>query len=116
MCLRKWCKINAEGVATVDRLIMATSHGDAPTAPSEQLLIDIDLSILGSEPSRFQEFEDQIRAEYWWVPGPIYKKKRLQLLKLFSARKNVFCTNEFQARYEDKARTNLATAIGALER
>ena len=40
------------------------------------MLIDIDLSILGAPPARFAEYEQQIRAEYAWVPGILFRPKR----------------------------------------
>ncbi len=48
-------------VGRVHALVMATRHDQAPATPDEQLLVDIDLSILGAAPARFVEYERQIR-------------------------------------------------------
>jgi predicted metal-dependent HD superfamily phosphohydrolase len=41
----------------VRRLILATRHGQQPEEPPLQLLVDIDLSILGASADRYAEFE-----------------------------------------------------------
>lgn len=53
----------------VEQLIMATRHDSTPVPPDEQLLVDIDLAILGAAPGRFAEYDKQVGAEYSWVPG-----------------------------------------------
>jgi predicted metal-dependent HD superfamily phosphohydrolase len=46
----------------------------------------VDLSILGAETPRFDQYEQQVRDEYGWVPGPIYRHKRKAILESFLAR------------------------------
>ena len=91
----------------VERLIMATKHDATPT-DCDQLLVDIDLSILGANPERFAEYDQQVRAEYSWVPGFIYNMKRKGVLKAFLARSSIYNTSYFRERYEQQARINLA--------
>lgn len=93
----------------VSQLIMATKHDAATTDPDQQLLVDIDLAILGSSPKRFAEYDKQVRAEYSWVPGFVYNMKRRVVLKSFLARRNIYSTNYFRERYEMQARINLAS-------
>ena len=53
--------------ASADRvhaLVMATRHDAVPEGRDAELLIDIDLSILGAERARFDEYERQVHAEY----------------------------------------------------
>ncbi|RYH22948.1 MAG: N-methyl-D-aspartate receptor NMDAR2C subunit [Alcaligenaceae bacterium] len=94
-------------LAHVDQLIMATRHEATPTRPDEQLLVDIDLSILGATPQRFAECDRQVRAEYSWVPGFVYNMKRRSVLKAFLARPSIYSTSYFRQRYETQARINL---------
>jgi hypothetical protein len=47
----------------VHQLIMATCHAALPTTPDQALLVDIDLSILGADSERFDEYEVQVRQE-----------------------------------------------------
>ncbi len=101
-------------LSRVERLIMATQHGAAEPAagePDQQLLVDIDLSILGAAPERFAEYDRQVRAEYRWVPGIIYRMKRKAVLQSFLARPHIYGTAHFQQRYEAQARRNLALAV-----
>lgn len=107
---------NAADPALVEHtrhLILATCH-DAPAHdPDAALLIDIDLSILGADEDRFLAFEHAIRREYRWVPGPLYRRRRGDILRSFLQRERVFHTEVFHERLETRARVNLA---GALER
>lgn len=92
----------------VAQLIMATEHQTAPTSPDAQLLVDIDLAILGATPQRFAEYNRQVRAEYSWVPDSVYHTKRQTVLRSFLARPYIYNTDYFRARFETQARINLA--------
>lgn len=92
----------------VDRLIMATRHDAMPVERDQQLLVDIDLSILGASAERFAEYDRQVRAEYSWVPGFIYNMKRKAVLKSFLARSSIYSTSYFRDHHEKQARINLA--------
>ena len=95
----------------VKQLIMATKHDATPTRSDEQLLVDIDLSILGAKPERFAEYDRQVRAEYSWVPGFLYNMKRKDVLRSFLNRPYIYSTRHFNERYETQARTNLAAIV-----
>ncbi len=105
---------DSEAAELVESLIMATCHGESPTASPHQLLVDIDLSILGASPGRFDEFERQVRGEYWWVPRKSYRQKRVAVLRSFLQRPSVYVTQEFRERFEDQARTNLERSVARL--
>src|SRR5438874_2713952 len=64
---------SAESAELLRNLVMSTQHLAAPVGADEEALVDVDLSILGAEPRRFAEYERQIRAEYSWVPEPMFK-------------------------------------------
>ena len=97
----------------VHALIMATCHDAAPTEPDAQLLVDIDLAILGASPERYAEYDQQVRAEYAWVPQLIYGFKRKQVLQSFLQRPQIYSTAHFQQALEIRARSNLRKATGA---
>jgi len=101
-------------VQRVDELIMATCHSALPVAPDEQLLVDIDLSILGAPPPRFAEYEEQIRQEYAFVPEGLFRQKRGEILRGFLARPAIYSTPHFQTELEARARDNLRQAIAGL--
>ena len=50
------------------------------SSPDAQLLVDIDLSILGSPAERFERYDQDVRKEYAWVPGFRYQEARAQVL------------------------------------
>lgn len=101
---------SAEQIQRVQGLIMATCHQAAPSEAEAQLLVDIDLAILGADPRRFAEYDAQVRAEYSWVPGWIYRSKRKQVLCSFLARDFIYSTPHFRAQLEAQARRNLAAS------
>jgi predicted metal-dependent HD superfamily phosphohydrolase len=98
----------------VHGLIMATRHAVAPIAPDEQLLVDIDLAILGAAPDRFDEYEKQVREEYSWVPGFLFRRERRTILQQFVERPRIYQTASFFDALETRARTNLRRSIEQL--
>jgi len=100
-----------DSVDRVHALIMATRHTANPALPDEQLLVDIDLSILAAEKVRFDEYEQQIRREYAFVPGWLFRRKRRQILQGFLERPSIYSTAHFRASMEARARANLKQSI-----
>lgn len=103
--------VEAAAIARVHALIMATCHTAVPQDADEQVLVDIDLSILGAELARFAEYEQQIRREYAFVPGWLFKRKRRAILQGFLQRPHIYSTAQFQQTLEARARENLRAAI-----
>ncbi len=98
----------------VHRLVLATKHDATPTSPDAALVVDVDLAILGAAVERFDEYERQVRQEYSWVPGFLFRRKRREILETFLARPHIYSTDHFRARYEVSARANLARSIERL--
>lgn len=104
----------------VHALVMATRHGqqaasDADLDPRDKaLLLDIDLSILGAPPARFDEYEQQIAQEYASVPEHVRRPRRKAILEGFLRRERLYETAHFHARCEAQARDNLARSIARL--
>lgn len=103
--------VSAEAVDRVVALILATRHTGVPATPDEQLLVDIDLGILGAAPARFAEYERQIREEYAFVPEAIFRSARRGILQGFLARPALYGTAHFRDRLEARARANLAGVL-----
>lgn len=103
----------AERVAT---LVLATRHSVAPATADEQLLVDIDLAILGAAPARFAEYEAQIRREYAHVPQALFDEKRGAILAGFLARPVLYGTPAVRERFEAVARANLRAALSGWRR
>jgi predicted metal-dependent HD superfamily phosphohydrolase len=99
---------------SVGALVMVTRHDAVPEAMDEKVLVDVDLSILGAPEVRFDEYEKQVREEYGWVPGFVYRRKRREILESFLARATIYNTPRFIERYEPQARANLARSVAKL--
>jgi predicted metal-dependent HD superfamily phosphohydrolase len=99
----------------VNGLIMATTHDASPADPDAQLLVDIDLSILGASSARFGEYELQIRKEFDWVDRIAFRDGRRKVLAHFLDRAAIYSTPFFQERLEKQARDNLAHSIELLD-
>jgi predicted metal-dependent HD superfamily phosphohydrolase len=105
----------AEAVAQrIAGLIMCTTHAAHADGPDARLLVDIDLSILGAAPDRYQRFERDIRREYAAIPEELYRSGRLHVLNGFLERIAIYETPYFAERLERQARANLAAATAAL--
>lgn len=97
--------------ARVEALVMTTRHTALPEGADAQLLVDIDLAILGAPRPRFDEYERQIRAEYAFVAEPLFAARRREVLRSFAQRPFIYTTAWFRERLEAAARGNLARAI-----
>jgi predicted metal-dependent HD superfamily phosphohydrolase len=104
----------SEKIDRIHALIMATCHTSLPTTSDECLLVDIDLAILGVSTERFTEYEQQIRAEYSFVPEPIFNQKRQKILQGFLDRPTIYSTKYFQDKLERRARSNIKRSIFSL--
>ena len=98
-------------VARISGLILATQHVAAPQGVDQQLLVDIDLAILGAARPRFDEYETQIRQEYAWVPAWLFRRKRRAILEGFLQRPRIYATPQLHDAFEARARDNVRTAL-----
>lgn len=106
----------AESAQRIHDLIMFTRHSAEPTGVDAQVLVDADLSILGAEPARFQQYEAQVRSEYGWVPDEVFRSTRARILTEFLGRPHLYCTARFREQYEAQARRNLQYSLERLGR
>ena len=103
--------VNAEAAERVHALVMATRHDAVPEGRDAELLIDIDLSILGAGRERFDEYERQVHAEYAFVPEEVRLPRRRDILQRFLDRKAIYATPRMHAQLEAQARINLQRSI-----
>ncbi|VAW44509.1 COG4339 metal-dependent phosphohydrolase, HD superfamily [hydrothermal vent metagenome] len=102
------------GIDRVYKLIMATQHHGEVVEHDEKLIVDIDLTILATPNHIYDQFEVNVRKEYWLVPSFIYRKKRKQLLQGFLDQNSIYNLGYFINKYEQSARDNIARAISLL--
>lgn len=109
--------VDSDTAQRVHDLVMLTRH-DAPVAgtpsPQAQLLLDIDLAILGSPAERFERYDQDVRKEYAWVPAGRYQQGRAQVLQSFRDRPRLYRTDAAFELLEAQARINLAAALSRL--
>ena len=90
---------------------MAPVHEAPADGADAQLLVDIDLSILGADEATYRQFEQDVRREYKWVPGPLFRRTRRKILQSFLDRQSIYSTAAFRDRLEEPARRNLFAAV-----
>lgn len=106
--------VSAAEISEVQRLIRLTAgHTDAGhTAASDRaaaVLLDADLAVLGSHPSRYARYTRDIRAEYSHVPDADFRRGRQRVLTALLARPQLYLTARGREWWEERARENLAT-------
>lgn len=90
--------------------INATKKHELPENSSDldtALLLDFDLSILGSDWTVYEKYCDKIRKEYSIFPTFLYNRGRKKVLKQLLGRPQLYFTNYYVEQYEEKARKNL---------
>ena len=101
-------------ISKIEQLILSTIHQNPPETTAQSVLMDIDIAILGTRPSTYQEYSRNIRKEYSWVPIILYKRKRKEILKSFLKRERLYYTDFFFKKFEAQARVNLQDEINRL--
>jgi predicted metal-dependent HD superfamily phosphohydrolase len=109
-------KLSKSFCRRVEELILSTKHAAIPDGADAQIMVDIDLSILGQSEAVFDKYERNIRREYTWVPESQFRSGRVAILKGFLARPHIFSTEYFREKYEQNARANLARSLAKLAR
>lgn len=105
----------AEAVRRAADLVLATAHGHggAPVGDrATDLIVDIDLSILGRDVLSFMDFEYGVEEEYASTARFAFRVGRGRFLASLLASPHIFRTAYFRDRYERAARAQ----IGALLR
>ena len=103
--------VDSDRVKRIVALILATKHNVEPHSRDCELLLDIDLSILGREPEVFEEYDRAIRKEYDWVRDESYRAGRVKVLRSFLDRPVIYRTELFRRQFEARARRNLLNRI-----
>lgn len=99
---------------TIRNLISATEHKNSGNyTMDQQYLMDIDMSILASDPATYDRYAQSIRIEYSQYPDDIYIPGRIDVLQKF-LQKPIFHTADF-AQLESIARTNIEREISILQ-
>jgi predicted metal-dependent HD superfamily phosphohydrolase len=101
--------------ARVGELVRLTATHEVAAGDGEAaMLCDADLAILGSDSGRYAEYAADVRAEYAFVPEEVFRPARAAILATFAAREQIYRTAAGTARYDARARINLAAELARL--
>jgi len=112
----KTIKYDTIKIEKVKTLIISTKTHELILTENKDnaYLLDLDLSILGSDWNSYKIYLQNIRKEYKIYPDILYKPGRKKVLKHFLERDTLFFTDEFRAKYETQARKNLKQEMAML--
>ena len=93
----------------------APADFDGDRAPDDvRRFLDCDMAILGAEPAAFDAYDRGIAAEYrGTLPAWLFRFNRRRFLKALLARERIFLSDDFHARLDARARSNLRRAVNA---
>jgi predicted metal-dependent HD superfamily phosphohydrolase len=101
--------------AEVSRLVILTAtHAPAPDDRRGAVLCDADLAILGSDPSDYDVYVHHVRQEFPFVPDDTFAQRRAAVLQRLLDRPFLYSTTAGRERFEQQARSNVATEIERL--
>lgn len=120
--LPTWCSDEDE-INDVADWILETARHTSSTFISRHnhedflLFLDLDMSILGADPARYEEYSKAVRAEYQHVGDLDFYKGRGQFLKsmLSVPDKNLFRTEVIRLERLVRARENMSTELRKYE-
>lgn len=117
-CL-EWLKMGPEDLALWDEvqgLILATGHREAPETNDQQIIADIDLSILGAESGIYWSYAEDVREECEAIPDERYIQRRIEMLKGLLARDTVYWNPIFVDAFGLFAEENILAELEQLQR
>lgn len=107
--------ITAEVLSQAQRTIEATQRHVATPWGDTNLVVDLDMAILGQPWAVYARYLDEVRAEYVPIYGKeLYRQGRLELFLQPTLQKpSIFLTPPFTA-LDDQARANMAKEVSLL--
>ncbi|WP_431132740.1 HD domain-containing protein [Psychroserpens mesophilus] len=101
---------------TVEKLIKSTKKHELIITKNNDnaYILDLDLSILGSNWETYKKYLNNIRKEYAIYPDFMYKPGRQKVIAHFLQRDTLYFSEYFRNLYEKQARENLKKEIELL--
>lgn len=111
--------LDAARADRIAALVRATAGHLDPTREGASdaetdLLLDADLSILGSDPSTYDAYVRGVRAEHPDVDDAAFRSGRARAVEALLARTPLFRTGRGRVLYEERARDNLTAELDRL--
>ncbi|UQB70141.1 hypothetical protein [Epilithonimonas zeae] len=94
-------------IIRIHNQIFATKSHKRSEDSDTNFLLDADLAILGQDWKIYENYTQQIRKEYSIYLDFMYKPGRKKVLTHFLEFEEIFKTDYFKAKYEEKARENI---------
>ncbi len=94
--------------------IKATKEHKMSLDYDTNILLDLDLSVLGKEPAEYKNYSESIRKEYHIYPDFMYRKGRKKVLKSILGLDFIYKTDYFKQLYENQAKENLRLELKQL--
>ena len=107
---------NKNSIKKVEELILSTKKHNVILNQNQDnaYLLDLDLSILGSNWETYKNYTQQIRKEYKIYPDFMYKSGRKKVLQHFLERDTLYFTKTYKIQFENKARENIKRELETL--
>jgi predicted metal-dependent HD superfamily phosphohydrolase len=94
--------------------IEATKEHKISNDYDTNILLDLDLSVLGKNPQEYKKYCESIRKEYQIYPDFMYRKGRKKVLKSILELNFIYKTEYFKQLYENQAKENLKLELKQL--
>jgi len=111
---RDLAPISFDQVSKCKLQIEATKNHERSQFPDTNILLDLDLSILGADWEVYEEYTENVRKEFKIYPNFLYRKGRKKFLKTMLAKDQIFKTDYFTKRLEQQAIKNLKRELELL--
>ena len=114
-CLKSF-NIEEKRIKTISDLIISTKKHQVLCSENEDngYLLDLDLSILGTDEDIYKTYCNNIRKEYSIYPDFMYNKGREKVLQQFLERETLYFSKYFKSQFEVKARENITKELYSL--
>jgi predicted metal-dependent HD superfamily phosphohydrolase len=111
--------LNQPLIYQISQLILCTKKHkavDGDLRATSEILLDLDLLILGTAQEIYDDYAAKIRKEYSWVPEDQYRSGRAKILSSFLERPIIYFNEEIRADNEELARKNLERELNILQK
>ena len=95
-------------VDVIEQIILDTKNHKATIKESE-LVLDLDMAILATKPTRYDEYVNEIKREFAQFPSEGFIKGRCAFLQV-ALKSKIFITKEFE-KFESIAKENMSTEL-----
>ncbi len=97
------------------QMILSTiEHSPILKDNDNELFLDLDMSVLATEPTIYHQYTTAIRKEFSLFPDELYQAGRKSVLGKFIAGDHIFMTDFFKENFEKQAVENIQNELSSL--